>query len=117
VRKPPEARLSASHRRLAVVLLCAFAVLSPFAGCLNPRPEEYPSDNASPGQAATGPADNPNRESVDYDPNAASDQPEPPAAEDLAPGLPDAPRPEPPVPPDAGADAGPSDAGAPALAE
>jgi hypothetical protein len=117
VRKPPPAGPTSSPRRLTFALLCAFA------GCLNPRPEEYPSGNASPeaAEAAGAPtADNPARQGGDnFEPNATtgpsgdpdSDQPiEPP----LAPGFVAPPAADAGV--DAG-DAGVDDAGAPAIAD
>jgi hypothetical protein len=116
VRKPPEVVPSSSHRRLTFALLCAFA------GCLNPRPEEYPSDTASPGAEATGtPAadDDSARQGADaFEPNIADDPNDAPDLEEPI---------EPPLPPqlivpapgvDAGVgDAGADDAGAPAISE
>jgi hypothetical protein len=116
VRKPPEVVApSSSPRRLALALLCAFA------GCLNPRPEEYPSDTASPGAEAAGAAaaDDSARQGGDaFEPNIAGDPNDAPELEEPS---------EPPLPPqlivpapgvDAGAgDAGASDAGAPAISE
>jgi hypothetical protein len=116
VRKPPELAPSSSHRRLTFALLCAFA------GCLNPRPEEYPSDTASPGADAAGApaADNDSaRQGADaFEPNIADEANDAPELEEPI---------EPPLPPqlivpppgvDAGAaDAGVSDAGAPAISE
>jgi hypothetical protein len=120
VRKPSTLGPSSSHRRLALALLCAFA------GCLNPRPEEYPSDTAAPGEEAAGaPAgNNPSRQGGDgFEDNVAAD---PNAAPDLDESSRPAVPPDvvvPGVPPDAGAadggvaDAGAVDAGAPAVSE
>lgn len=106
MRKTTDASPSSSPHRLALVLLCAFS------GCLNPLPEEYPSNTSSPvepGDDAAGSS----RESAD-DPSANTGP-----NLDIA-GEPDnasVPPPSvlPPRPPDAGAppasDAGPGDAG------
>jgi hypothetical protein len=115
VRKPPDVVPSSSHRRLTFALLCAFA------GCLNPRPEEYPSDTATPGAEAAGApaADDSARQGGDaFEPNIAADPNDAPDLEEPI---------EPPLPPqlivpapgaDAGAgDGGVSDAGAPAISE
>lgn len=116
MRKPLDVAPPSNHRRLALALLCAFA------GCLNPRPEEYPTDTASPGAEAAGApvADNPMRQGASgFEPNVASD---PSAApESTAPAEPTTP-PAPlvpmlPAPADAGTDAGATDAGAPAISE
>jgi hypothetical protein len=114
VRKPPEVAPSSSHRRLTFALLCAFA------GCLNPRPEEYPSDTTSPGAEAAGaPAaeDSARQGADDFEPNIAGDPDAPELEEPI----------EPPLPPqlivpspgaDAGVgDAGADDAGAPAISD
>jgi hypothetical protein len=115
VRKPPEVAPSSSYRRLTFALLCAFA------GCLNPRPEEYPSDTASPGAEAAGaPAaeDSARQGGDNFEPNIADEANDAPELEEPT---------EPPLPPqlivpapgvDAGAgDAGVSDAGPPAISE
>jgi hypothetical protein len=114
VRKPLEAGPS-STRRLAVALLCAFA------GCLNPRPEEYPSDTASPGNApADAPATgNPSRQGSDNfnDPGPSPDSDDSPGSEQpiLPESRPDALAPE--IPADAGADAGAADGGLSSVSE
>lgn len=118
MRKPSDVDPASSHRRLAVVLVCAFA------GCLNPRPEEYPSDTASPDTEAAAPgAANPSRQGADNfeptsiaDPNGAPDSTQP--AEPTVPPAPLVPPPSvAPPPADAGVDAGVADAGAPAISE
>jgi len=98
------------------VLLCAFA------GCLNPRPEEYPSGATTPGAEtnAAPAADNPMRQGGDgFEDNVATGPS----------GVPDSAQPEPPMTPgflvpesaadaDAGADdAGVGDAGTPATSD
>jgi hypothetical protein len=117
VRKPPPAGPTSSPRRLTFALLCAFA------GCLNPRPEEYPSGNGAPGAEAAGApaADNPARHGDNFEPNATtgpSDDPDPDSAQPIEPPLP----PGLVAPPAAdagvdGGDAGVDDAGAPSIAD
>jgi hypothetical protein len=115
VRKPPEVASSSSHRRLTFAILCAFA------GCLNPRPEEYPSGAAAPGAEAAGaPAagDAARQGGDDFEPNITAAPNDPSNEEEPI---------EPPLPPqlivpapdvDAGVgDAGAGDAGAPPIAE
>jgi len=99
-------------------LLCALA------GCLNPRPDDYPSEADAPNASrTTGPA----AETPGFDGASAEGAPNSAPADEAAPESP--PQPEqpsrlvPPEPPDAGvegdaqADAGPGDAGVPALAD
>jgi hypothetical protein len=114
VRKPLDLAPASGHRRLALALLCALA------GCLNPRPEEYPSETAGDEAAGAPAAADPSRQGADnFDPTSAgeeADSPEP--AQPVAP-------PEfiiPAAPADAGADAGDggageADAGVPAISE
>jgi hypothetical protein len=115
VRQPRPAAPSSSPSRLTLALLCAFA------GCLNPRPEEYPSDTATPGAEAAGApaAENPARQGAEgFEPNVVSDPNDAPDSDESS---------EPPLAPeyivpapaaDAGAaDAGAGDAGAPATAD
>ena len=113
MRKPPDVTSSSSHRRLTFALLCAFA------GCLNPRPEEYPSDTISPGNEASGApaAENPMRQGDDgFENNAATDPNDAPDSDDPIVPAPDFLVPGP--APDAGVgDAGVGDAGASAISE
>lgn len=117
MRKPLDLAPASGHRRLALALLCALA------GCLNPRPEEYPSETAGDEAAGAPAAADPSRQGADnFDPTSAdeeADSPEP--AQPVAPPVP----PDfsiPALPADAGADAGDAgageaDAGVPAISE
>lgn len=108
MRKFADSRHRASPRRLVLVSLCALSLGAAFFACLNPRPEDYPSENDSPSDRAFAPGDG-NRQGPGLEESTATGEttsaPEEPAPEGAAP--------QPPSPSgiapgeiDAGADAG-----------
>ncbi|HTV23758.1 MAG TPA: hypothetical protein VMG12_33940 [Polyangiaceae bacterium] len=113
MRKISDDSPSASPHRLALALFCAFS------GCLNPLPEEYPSETSAPVAPGSTSAD-PTRQGSDLNPSLAPNS-EPALPDEDAPentsGPPTTlvPPPQPAQPgsaPAPDADAGPSDAGA-----
>ena len=113
MRKPADSGHLASRRRLVLVSLCTLSLGGAFFACLNPRPEDYPSETDSPRDRAFAPGDGtrqgPGLE-VTGETTSAPEEPAPEAAPQPLPPSSIAPA-EVDAGADAGADAGVSDAG------
>lgn len=99
-----------TSRGFALALL-GFHLLAAAAGCLNPRPEELPSNTSAPGAIADQPRPA-GEEDLSVPSGAPASSPEPSPA-DMGPSTPSLPPARRrPTPPDAGAGAAPPDGGA-----